>query len=217
MPDRKSTSSHAGGTARRLDARLKVLLLLGCSILTQYLDGLQAAVWLAFLCCLFLLRDLRTGMAMRLFRGGAVFAAFWFLVQFFASAFDGVELVAAAEEALPFAGRLIALVVLGIAFVSLTPPVQTGKAVTWFLTPFLRGNAWKAGLALALVSWFLPNCLGLVGKAGDAARMRGLALPVRTRARLAVGAALRTLETQADLIALGLASRRLDRPRVWRF
>lgn len=201
----------------RLDARLKILFLLGGSILTQYLSGGRLAVWLAALCALLCLRDLRTRATLRLLRGGALFSAFWFCAQFVASLFKDKPAADAALDALPFAGRLLALAILGIAFVAVTPPIQTGKAATWYLSPFLRTGAWKAGLALALVGWFLPNCLDLIGKTGEAARARGLTLNWRARVRLTVGAALRTLEKQAETLADGLASRRLDHPGVWRF
>jgi energy-coupling factor transporter transmembrane protein EcfT len=200
----------------RLDPRLKILFPLGGSILTQYLGGACLAAWLAALCLLLPLRDLRTRTAVRLLRGGAAFGVFWFFAQMLASLFNGKGVADSALDALPFTARLLALAILGIAFVSVTPPAQTGKAATWYLRPFAGEKAWKAGLALALAGWFLPKCLDLVARTGDAARARGLALAWRDRMRFGVGTTVRILEKQAELLADGLAARRLDSPEVWK-
>ena len=200
----------------RLDSRLKAAMLFGASFLTQYFPPWALPLWLAVLACLFLRREMRAAEALAMLRGAAVFAAAWFAMLFpcLAWQYSG-DVAAASAAALPMAGRLLAWAVLGMAFARFSPPIETGRAAAWFLRPFLGGRAWRAGLALALVAWFLPATLHLVGDVNAAIRARRLSLPWRRRVFLVAGTALRLMEKKAWELALGLASRRLDQDRAW--
>ncbi len=201
----------------RLDPRVRIIVLFTASCLAQYLTGLEAAVWLALLSLLFLHREMRSAAAWSMLRGAFIFAAVWFTMLFAYLIWQNRgDVPKTINEALPMAGRLLALAVIGIAFSRLSPPVETGKAIAWFLRPFVGQRAWKAGLALALVAWFLPEALDMAAKVNASLTLRGVTLSWRKKAVLIPGTVLRIMEKQAAAMAISLASRRLDQDRVWR-
>lgn len=200
----------------RLDARIKLLLLLTASFITQYQPDWFLPIWLLGLSGLFAHREMRTSAAIAMVRGGAVFAAVWFMMLFIYLLWSGAVAADAARYALSMAARLLALALAGAAFARLSPPIDTGRAASWFLRPFLGRHAWKAGLSLALVAWFLPTALRLLGEVNAAMKMRRIKTGWRKKSLLLCGTALRLMEKKAWELALGLTSRELDRDGVWR-
>lgn len=203
-------------TVSRLDARIKIALLLAGSFATQYLPPAWLPFWLAALCLLYLHREMRTAEAYAMTRGAAIFSVVWLALLYIYLAWQAGGKPGAFLSALAFTGRLAAWALMGIAFTRLSPPVETGKAVTWFLRPFFGDKAWRAGLGLALVAWFLPLGLHLVADINGSLRMRRIILPWRKKIFLITGTALRLMEKKAWELALGIASRRLDSSQTWR-
>lgn len=202
---------------RRLDARCKLALLLAGSFFIQYLPPWCLIPWIALLCLFYLHREMRTAEAAAMTRGAAIFTAIWFVLLYLYLLWQaGGGWLAAFWQALPFTGRLAAWALLGIAFTRLSPPVETGKAVAWFVRPLFGRHAWKAGLGMALVAWFLPLGLHLVADINASIRMRRIRLGWRRRAYLVTGTALRLMEKKAWELAVGIASRRLDEDKAWR-
>ena len=203
---------------RRLDARIKFLSLLAACFATQFLPDVLLPPWLAILASLFAASDMRRAGPLSMTRGGLSFALFWLVIKTVSDWADGLAWSASLNEALPLAGRLAALAVIGAAFSGLTSPIETGRAVSWILAPLAGGRAWKPALAVALTAWFMPRTLLLTSGVLAGMRARGLEkLPWRKKAFLLAGITLRILERRAGELALGLASRGLDDNRTWRF
>lgn len=212
MPERVPASRN---WLRHIDGRLKMLLLMAACFITQYLPDLWLIAWLVILGGLFLPRTMRMAETRAIVRGGLIFTFFWLAMKAGSDLFEGAAPTAALTAALPLAGRLVALTLVGAAYVGLSSPVEIAKAAAWFLRPILGRRAWKPALAVALTAWFLPRIVRLAGEVSAAMRARGLTLPWRTKAVLLVGTSLRILFGQADELAVGLASRRLDDYRSW--
>ncbi len=204
------------GWLRRLDGRVQIILLVLACFITQYLPTTWLPLWLAFLACLFLMREMRVFKVLALARGAATFTLIWFGMKLVSDLISGVPSVQALVDALPVAGKLIALSCIGTAFVGLSSPIETGRAMSWYLYPLLRKNAWKPALVMALTAWFLPITLRLAGDVLGAMRARGLKMPWRKKALLVIGTSLRILEHRAGELAVGLASRRVDDQRTWK-
>lgn len=204
------------GRLRRLDGRVKIILLVAACFLCQYLPESWLIPWLAALAALFLIRDMRAAGITAMLRGGLYFILFWLAMTIGSDLLAGKTLQNAVSASLPLGGRLLSLTLVGMAFVGLSSPLETGRAAAWFLRPFVGQRAWKPALAIALTAWFLPQTLRLAGEVSAGMRARGLRLPLRTRLFLLVGTSLRILERKAAELAVGLASRRLDDWRSWR-
>lgn len=204
------------GRLRRLDGRAKIILLVAACFLCQYLPEPWLILWLAVLAALFLIRDMRAAGVTAMLRGGLYFILFWLAMTIGSDLLAGKTLQTAVAASLPLGGRLLSLTLVGMAFVGLSSPLETGRAAAWFLRPFVGQWAWKPALAIALTAWFLPQTLRLAGEVSAGMRARGLRLPLRTRLFLLVGTSLRILERKAAELAVGLASRRLDDWRSWR-
>ena len=219
-PAKKSSPPEFPSTAsfpRRLDARLKLPLLLAACFATQHLPDALLFPWLAILASLFVVPELRRSGPRGIVRGGLVFALFWLTMKTVFDWLGGLALADSLAGALPLAGRLAALTTIGAAFTGLTSAVETGRAASWFLTPLTGGRVWKPALAVALTVWFLPQTIRLASAVSAGLRARGLeALPWRKKALLLVGTSLRILERKAGELAVGLASRRLDTPQAWK-
>ena len=205
----------APGFLRRLDARMKLPLLMAACLIGQHLPNAWIAPWLLLLSCMFFAREMRFGGVMAMARGGLWFVAFWLALKALSAMLDGTAPVQAFVESLPTALRLAALVLVGMAFVGLSSPLETGRAAAWYLRGFVGDRAWKPALAVALVAWFLPVTLCVTGEVLTAMRTRGLQLPWRKKMVLLAGNSLRILERKAAEVAVGLASRRLDDDRSW--
>ncbi len=205
------------GRIRRLDGRVKILALVAACFVTQYLPAAWLPLWLAGLACLFSIREMRAGKVLGLVRGALVFALLWFGMKIGSDLLSGIAFGTALADALPLAEKLLALSCIGMAFVGLSSPIETGRAMAWYLAPVLGKNAWKPALVMALTAWFLPITLRLAGDVSAAMRSRGLRLPWRKKALLVIGTALRILERKAEELAVGLASRRVDDQRTWDF
>ncbi len=195
----------------KLDARIKLLLLLAASFITQYQAEWFLPIWLVLVCGLFIHPEMRTMEARRMLRGGVVFSLFWFLmvVAYLVWDMDG-NLTGAAWQALPMTLRILTLTIAGTAFVRLTSPLESGKAAAWFLRPFLGKRAATVGLALALVAWFLPIALRLVGDINASLKARHVKLGLFRKIFLVSGTALRLMEKKAWELALGICSRKVD-------
>lgn len=215
MPSDQRRAPPPPGRLRRLDARLKLLLLLAACFCTQYLPLAWLPAWLLLLQTLFLQRELRTAGVTAMVRGGVIFVLFWLLFKAGADALWGIDWRESLLGGLPLAVRLLCLVLIGTVHVGLSSPLETGSAVAWCLRPLAGERAWKPALAVALTAWFLPQTLRLAGRILEAARARGLRLPWHRKALLVVGTSLRLLEARARELAVGLASRRLDDGRSW--
>lgn len=198
-------------TPRRVDARLKLILLLVASFITQYQAEWFLPFWLLLLCGLFIHPEMRTLEARRMLRGGLVFSLFWFVMvmAYLAWDMDG-NVTAAAWLALPMTLRILALTIAGTAFVRLASPLESGRAAAWFLRPFIGRRAATAGLALALVAWFLPIALRLVGDINASLKARHVRLGLLRKVFLVSGTALRLMEKKAWELALGISSRKLE-------
>lgn len=199
--------------ARRLDARIKLALLLASCFVSQYLPENLLPFWLGLLGLLFLLPETRSGAAGSMLRGGLFFTLFWLMMKTGSDMFGGKEIVASLVAGLPLAGRLLALTLIGAVFTAVASPLAIGRAVAWYLSPALGRKAWKPALAIALTAWFLPQTLRVIADILAAMRARGLRLSWRRKAFLLAGALLRILERRADELAVGLASRGLDDSR----
>lgn len=204
------------GRLRRLDGRAKIVLLVAACFLCQYLPDIGLIPWIAALSGLFLLRDMRAAGVAAMLRGGLYFILFWLAMTIGSDLLAGKAPYDAVLASLPLGGRLLSLTLVGMAFVGLSSPLETGRAAAWFLRPVVGRWAWKPALAIALTAWFLPQTLRLAGAVSAGMQARGLRLPLRTRIFLLVGTSLRILERKAAELAVGLASRRLDDWRSWR-
>lgn len=148
-------------------------------------------------------------------RSGLVFIAFWLAMTAGSDWVLGKGAGKAIVAALPLCGRLLALTLVGVVFVGLSSPLETGRAAAWFMRPLLGRRVWKPALGIALTAWFLPLTLRVAGEVRAGLRARGLTLPLWKRLFLMAGAGLRILERTAGELAVGLASRRLDDWRSW--
>lgn len=201
---------------RRMDGRIKLLLLLAACFVCQYVPETLLPLWLLALAGLFAVREMRSAGVMTMLRGAAFFIAFWLVMKMGTDIlWDGMAWRAALRGALPLCGRLAALTLVGMAFIGLSSPMETGRAAAWFIRPLAGRRVWKPALAVALVAWFLPLTLRLAGDVNAGMRARGLRLPFFKRVFVIIGTALRILEHKAEEIAVGLASRRLDDYRSW--
>lgn len=199
-----------------LDGRIKLLMLIASCFLCQYVPVALLPVWIIFLLCLFIPEKRRNTTFWIMLRAGLVFIVFWLAMTLGSDLLGGKIWSEAVWAALPLGGRLLALTLTGILYVGCASPVETGKAAAWFLRPVLGNAAWRPALGIALTAWFLPQALRLSGDIRAAMKARGVKLPLRKKAALLVGTALRILEDKADELAVGLASRRLDDSRSWR-
>lgn len=202
--------------ASMLDGRVKLVLLILSCFISQYLPSYLLPIWLLALGCLFIPRGRRGVTFYSMLRGGVIFILFWLVMTAGSDIVSGKGWLESILAALPLGGRLFALTLAGIAYIEYVSPIETGRAVTWFLTPLLGGMAWKPGVAVALTAWFLPQSLRLSGEISSAMRARGLRLSFWRRSVLLAGTALRILEAKAEELAVGLASRGLDDERSWR-
>ncbi|MCD8138261.1 MAG: hypothetical protein LUE17_00515 [Planctomycetaceae bacterium] len=200
---------------RRLDGRITLLLLLAACFVCQYIPVTYLPLWLACLGSLFFLREMRRVEITAMLRGGLYFMAFWMVMTVGSDLLAGKPFATAILASLPLGGRLLALTLVGMAFVGLATPMETGRAAAWFLRPVLRSHAWKPALCIAMTAWFLPVMLRLTGQVRAGMRARGLRLSWGRRLTLLVGTSLRILESMAVELAVGLASRRLDDWRSW--
>lgn len=200
---------------RRIDGRFKLLLLLASCFICQYIPVTLLPLWLALLGSLFFLREMRRIEILAMLRGGLYFMAFWMVMTVGSDLLAGKSFMTALLASLPLGGRLLALTLVGMAFVGLATPMETGRAAAWYLRPVLRSHAWKPALCIAMTAWFLPVMLRLTGQVRAGMRARGLRLSWGRRVTLLVGTSLRILEGMAAELAVGLASRRLDDWRSW--
>lgn len=220
MPDQFAAktgrrSAPPPGLLKRLDGRIKLVLLIAACFVTQYLPAAWLPLWLAALALLFAAREMRTSGVAGMLRGGVTFTLFWLVFKTAADLAWGAPWPGALWDGLPLAGRLFALTLIGMGYVGLSSPMETGRAAAWFLRPMLGKRAWKPALAVCLTAWFLPITLRLAGEVSSSIRARGLKLPWRKKVFLVIGTSLRILEHQADELAVGLASRRMDDHRTW--
>ncbi|MCC8191414.1 MAG: hypothetical protein LIP77_12405 [Planctomycetes bacterium] len=200
---------------RRLDGRWKLAGLLAACLTGQYLPLTWLPLWLALLVA-GLGAGVRRAEAERIMlRAGVRFLLFWFAVQVVNDRLWGADWSAAVQTAVPPMGRLLALVLAGILFAGSSSPMETGRAVAWFLRPLLGKRAWQPALVVALTAWFLPLTLRLASDVGASIRARGLRLGWWRRLLVTTGTAIRVLEHTAREVAVGLASRRLDDYRSW--
>ncbi len=200
---------------RRIDGRVKLLLLLAACFVCQYIPAPFLPLWLACLGSLFFMREMRRIEIRTMLRGGLYFMAFWMVMTVGSDLLAGKSFMTAFLASLPLGCRLLALTLVGMAFVGLATPMETGRAAAWYLRPFLRSHAWKPALCIAMTAWFLPVMLRLTGQVRAGMRARGLRLSWGRRVTLLVGTSLRILEGMAAELAVGLASRRLDDWRSW--
>lgn len=215
MVDARAPSPPPGRLAR-LDARLKLFLLAAVCIACQCLPPVLLPAWLALLATLFLAREMRSVEVRTMLRAGLYFIGFWLLMTCGSDLLLDKGWRETLAAALPLGGRLLSLALVGMAFVGLSSPVETGLAAAWYAGPFLGKRAWKPVLAVVLVAWFLPLTLRVAGEVAAGLRARGLRPSWWRRAVLVFGASLRILERRADELAVGIASRRLDDWRSWR-
>ncbi len=197
------------GWLRRLDGRIKMLMLIAACFVTQYIADIWLPLWLALLACLFTVREMRTGRVLALARGAFWFTLFWLVMKVGSDLMGGKEPMEALLGGLPLAGRLAALSIIGMAFIGLSSPIETGRAFAWFIKPLAGKWAWKPALVIALTAWFLPITLRLAGDVAGSIRSRGLIMPWRKKVLLIIGTALRILEHTAAELAVGLVSRRV--------
>lgn len=214
MADSRRKSPPPGMLAR-LDGRLKILLMLAACFAGQYLPLGWLAVWVGILGCLLAVPDVRRGRVRGMLRAGVVYILFWLAMTVGSHVAMGGAWRESALDAIPLGLRLLALTLTGIVYIGVSMPLETGRAVAWFLHPLLGRRAWKPALLVALTAWFLPLTLRLAGQVRAGMRARGLRLPWRRRAFLLVGTSLRILERIASELAVGITSRRLDDWRSW--
>lgn len=213
MPERRP--AQPPGPLKRLDGRVKLVLLIAACFVCQYIPVAALPLWLAVLGMLFLNREMRSGNVGLMLRSGAVFIMFWLVMTAGSDMVLGKGVWASVAAAMPLCGRLLALTLVGVAFVGLSSPLETGRAAAWFMRPVLGRRVWKPALGIALTAWFLPLTLRVAADVRGGMRARGLVLPFGKRVFLVVGAGLRILERTAGELAVGLASRRLDDWRSW--
>ncbi|MGE4504107.1 MAG: cobalt transporter [Desulfovibrionaceae bacterium] len=200
---------------RRLDPRLKVLfaVLLGALAWSSGLPGLAAM--LVGLCWLLLrLRAALPG-GRAVLRGYVWFLLFWALAKAGLDLWSGVGALAALAGAGMLTLRLTCLLGTGLALAVSTSPRQLGMALTWFLRPILRGRAWKAALALALMVHFLPITWETVARvrANVARRLPGARF--WTRQAATARAVLRVLGQKTWNQTLAVACRGLGEAAAW--
>lgn len=198
-----------------LDGRLKLLLLIAACFASQYLPALWLPLWLVVLAALFFPKKRRGQNFRFMLHGGLFFILFWLVMTTGSDLLAGKTWYASLQAALPLGGRLLALTLVGMAYIEYTSPIETGKAAAWFLRPLVGKWAWRPALAIALTAWFLPRSLRLTSDIREAMRARGLSLPWRRRVVLLAGTTLRILEHKAQELAVAIASRRADDYRSW--
>ncbi len=201
--------------AEKMDARGKLLLLVAACFVNQYLPVPWLVLWVAVLAGLLSVPAVRRGGPAGMVRAGAHFILFWLAMTAGSDVLLGKALVPSVQAALPLGLRLFGFTLVGVLFLAVSDPMEMGRAVAWFLRPVLGDGAWRPGLGLALVTWFLPVTLRVSGDIGAGIRARGLRIPPHRRLFLTAGTALRILEDMAGELAVGIASRRLDDPRSW--
>lgn len=216
MADERAAAPRPG-VAARLDGRIKLLLLMAGCFAGQYMPSAWFPAWLLVLAALFFLPEMRTAGTMLMLRSCLYFVAFWLVMTAGSDLFVGKGLRDSLAAALPLGGKLLALSLVGIAYAGLSSPMETGRSAAWFVGPLAGRRVWKPALAVALVAWFLPMTLRVAGEVAAGMRARGLRLSWRRRTVLVAAASLRILERKADELAVGLASRRLDDWRSWKW
>jgi len=198
------------------DARPKIFLALALGITFWRLP--DAALWAALplgaaVCALL---GGFSGPNLRLWPGGALFVLGWAAVKAGLDLAGGLPASAVALGAGLLAARLLLLLLLGLCLALASSPLRMGRAFAWYLSPFLRGRAWEAALALTLMIHFLPLAWARAAVIGQVLSLRYPGCPWRKRALLVPQALLRTLAVDTWTQTVAVAARGLDGPGAWR-
>ncbi len=149
---------------------------------------------------------------------GGSFLVFWVGTKFIFDWWNHPDAIGeAASEALWMGIRLALLLLLGMILSLITTPRGLGLAFSWFLKPVMRNDAWKAGLALALMLSFIPRTFRTLAALKRSLDMRCPHLSFYRRMFLLGLAVLRVLALQSWGVAMAVASRNLYRAEPWEY
>lgn len=217
QPSQASGTRHFPPPAfyAEVDPRLKLVLTVGVGCEIWY-GGFPAL--LCFCAALGILhwrlgafdrRRARTALA------GTLFVFFWSLAAAGMALWQGAPLDSAVLRGVYLGGRLLALVLLGLALTASSSARELGLAASWFLRPVLGKKAWQSALALALMVHFLPQTLEALF---TVRRMDAMRAPQRwfwVRWGLMAQSVLRVLAQNVLKQTTALAARGLDTPAAW--
>ncbi len=151
-----------------------------------------------------------------LLRGYALFLLFWVGTRFLFGWWN-TSLAQAVIEASLHGVRLVALLALGIVLSLIATPRSLGLAFAWFLKPAMRQNAWKAGLAFALMLSFIPRVFRSFTALRRSLNQRCPHLGFYRRTFLLGLSILRVLSLQSWDVAMAVATRNLYRSEPWEY
>jgi biotin transport system permease protein len=199
-----------------LDPRLKILLVLGLGVLTWRAGGTGVACYLTFALLAAAATFARGVHGKRQLKMLALVVLSWTGLKAGFELLDGAAWGEAGAESLLLGGRLLVLVLLGLALTAATSTRQLGLAAGWFLRPVLGRRSWRAALGLALMVHFLPLTLRTLQQVNTTIRLRGQQLALPHRLGLLVKTTLRALSRKTWDQTVALAVRGLDREEMWR-
>ncbi len=198
------------------DARVKIGLALLFGPLLWRAGPVGVGVFLVCLVWLCLLLGAGVPYGRGVVRANILFVLLWTVLKILFDLWEGVpvgpELFLNASL---LGGRLLALILLGLALAGATSARDMGLALAWALRPVLRGRAWKAALALALMVHSLPLAMRSALEIRRTMRLRCLKLGFWRSARLYPAALLRALSVRTWSQTMAVACRNLDDPRAW--
>jgi hypothetical protein len=221
---------------QRVDSRLLVPLCISFGISAWSLPG-QFLLFFVPLALLFYLA------AFVLLPGGRImlaayvgFSVFWaasfFLLQLWEHP-DKLEY--SLQAGLVFGFRLFTLLGLALPVSLALTAIKLGRVLTWYVQrlawlekqicscpgfkgkwrPRIAENAWRCGLALAIMAAFLSRAFRLIGSLRRTLRVRSAHLPVLRRLTLLALAVLRVFSVQTLDMTTAIVSRDLYRPLPW--
>ena len=149
-------------------------------------------------------------------RSYAVFISFWVASKFLLDYISAETTLAQQfQDALLMGSRLITLALLSFIMTHDATPRKMGFVLSWFSKPFLRADAWKAALTLALMLSAMTRIGRMLRNLNQTLYLRNPSLPIYRRFMLIGLTALRVLAQESESIAIAIASRDLYRPEPW--
>jgi len=200
----------------RPDARLAVLLSMVAGFCVWRYSPVVLAALLFALAWLMARQPSFPGLGRPILRPVLRFALFFGLLKLCLDMLNpDIGAGQAAVNAAMLTGRLLSAVCIGLALLLLCGPRGLCLALTWYLRPMLRNNAWKVGLAAALTIHFLPMVFLLVSQTSSQIRLRLPHLGPLRRMALLGQSTLRQSAQKSWKQSVALLARDVNKPEAW--
>ena len=209
-----TTGARFVAALRRFDPRLKMPLGLLAGVVVWRSAPLGVGLLLTVLIATLLLPGLR-GRALESGRPLLAFLAIWCGLKLGIDLFSGAAVLDAFTQAGELGLRLAALMTVGLLLAVSSSARLLGQGLAWYLRPVLRGKAWQAGLALALMVHYLPHIAATYARVRQTVERRIPDAPWRQRLEVLAFACVRILSQSTWKHSTAIAVRGLDNPAAW--